>query len=110
MKNIFFLLALAASSFFIAGCGSDDDGMTTPDFCALNTYSERSLEALNAFSAAAGVYGNDPTTANCEAYRSAGQDYLDVLEEYNGCAVIADRQDYREGIAEAQAELDAIVC
>lgn len=110
MKNFFFLLALAASSFFIAGCGSDDDGMTTPEFCALNTYSERSLEALNAFSEAAGVFGNDPTTANCEAYRNAGQNYLDVLEEYNGCAVIADRQDYREGIAEAQAELDAIVC
>jgi len=111
MKNLFFLLALSATLLTTLGCGNDDDGDgITPDLCALSVYNERVLESLESLQVAVTAYSNDPSTANCEAYRSAAQDYLDTIREFDTCADIISRQEYQESLAEAEMELANLQC
>lgn len=112
MKNLFLLLVLAVSMLTTVGCGGDDDGGggNNPDLCLLTTYNSRVLTSLQEFQAAANAYGNDPTTANCEAFRASAQDYLDVLREFETCADIVNTPDYIESVQEAEAEIAALQC
>ena len=110
MKNFFFLLLLVFTLCFTTACGGDDDDIVTPDACALEFYSQEINDELQAFLDAATNYANDASTANCNAYRQAGQDYLDALRAFENCSNIVGLDEYREGVAEAQAELDALSC
>lgn len=112
MKNLFFLLVLALTTLTIAGCGNDDDdgGGNNPDLCLFTTFNERTIDALNDVQAAAVAFGNDPTTANCEAYRAAAQDYLDTVRDFDTCADIVSSQAYQESLAEAEMELADLQC
>ncbi|WP_203295156.1 hypothetical protein [Luteirhabdus pelagi] len=86
MKNLFFVFLLVLSVSFTA-CSGDDDS------------NEPNCEALAQASAdAAQAFGDDPSTENCEEYRTSLQAALDA-----GCF---------EGQNEAQiqATLDALDC
>ncbi len=113
MKNLFFLLVLALSLFSISSCGGDDDdngGGNNPDLCLFATFNEQVLASVNALQAAALNFGNDPTTANCEAYRTAAQDYLDTIRSFDTCADIISTQSYQESLAEAEMEVANLQC
>ena len=112
MKNLFFLLMLTVSTLTIASCGNDDDdgGGNNPDLCLFTTFNDRVLESLEDVQATAAAFANDPTTANCEAYRLAAQDYLDTIREFDTCADIISRQEYQESLAEAEMELANLQC
>lgn len=64
----------------------------------------------NALSAAAATYGQDPTSANCEAYRQAYLNFLDEAEKLDNCVIGTERDAYRQAIDAAQAGLDALAC
>jgi hypothetical protein len=109
MKN-FFLLGFLAITLSFAACGSDDDGNIGPAFCNDQAFGEAVANATSSLSDAATLFANDPTTANCEAYRTAAQNYLDEIRRFEGCSIISARDDFRESLREAQASVDMIMC
>ncbi|HNP19112.1 MAG TPA: hypothetical protein PKL31_11795 [Fulvivirga sp.] len=70
MKKMIYLAGVVLALGFTA-CGSDDDGGAVD--CLAQT---------NAVSDAASAYLTDQSTANCNAYKTALQNYLNA-----GCAV-----------------------
>ena len=104
LNQIFALCLFCTAALFLGCNNNDDDGITT---CIWTTELQAEAEAL---SNAASAFGADPTTANCEAYRSAFQDYLNAADDLDGCVPAADRPAYQQAIDEAQAELDALQC
>lgn len=109
MKNLIPLAFLAIALSFTA-CGGDDDGNIGPAFCNEQTYGDAVANATTSLSDAAVTYANDPTTANCEAYRTAAQNYLDEVRRFEDCATIGTRDDFRESLREAQESVDMIMC
>ncbi|MBK9983120.1 MAG: hypothetical protein IPP15_11985 [Saprospiraceae bacterium] len=65
---------------------------------------------LNALSTAAATYGNDPTTANCNAYKAAVQNYLNALEDHKGCVPSEQSAGLQQAIDDERASLDALQC
>jgi hypothetical protein len=91
--------------FVTYSCKDDDD-----DPVACNWTTELEAE-LNAVINAATVYGNDPTPANCQAYKNAYQDYLNELDNYVECAALSGQQaEYQAALDDAQAQIDALQC
>ena len=109
MKNLFLLCLVTISLSFCACDGSDDD-VIGPAFCNDQTFGEAVADAVSSLSDAATLYANDPSTANCEAYRVAAQNYLDEIRRFEGCTLISERDDFRESLREAQASVDMISC
>ncbi len=96
--------ALTLVSVVVCSSCKDDD----PVGC--NWSSELQAE-LTAFNNAATTYGNNPTTANCNAYRTAGLAYLDAASDLQSCANASGQgTEYAQAIAAAEASLDALVC
>lgn len=103
MLKLFAMLALVASVAFV-GCDDDDDPVTC-------NWTQELQDELNAFIQASTNYNNNMTTENCNAYRAAGQAYLDAADDYQSCANAAGQgAEYAQAIADAQAELNLIVC
>jgi len=76
MKNVLKnCLVLMCLGFFVA-CGSDSDGPDGSGGCDEERINNRSMEFINAGT----VYVQDPTEANCEAYKVAIQAYLDAID------------------------------
>jgi hypothetical protein len=96
-------------AFFIlsTGCGDDKD---TPEGCATNfaaTFQDE-LEDINTASA---NFSNDPSTANCEAFKDAYNDYLDALEDWEECANINNQVvEWQQSLDAARAAINDLVC
>lgn len=67
---------------------------------------------VNAWSAAAQKYGTNPTPANCNAYKAAGQAYLDALEPYRDCSILTgvQRTQWEDAIANARQSINSLNC
>jgi hypothetical protein len=79
-------------------------------YCPCNWATEVQDE-LDAVTAAATAYGNDPTnSAKCNAYKSAFQDYLNALEDHKGCVPSEQSAQLQQSIDAAQTSLDALQC
>lgn len=105
MKSIFKTLICAAvlTTFFLGACGKND-----PVGC--NWANELQAES-DALSAAATAYGNNPTPANCQAFKDAYQDYLNEADNYVECAHTAGQgAELQNSIDQAQASLDDLQC
>jgi len=86
------------------GCKKDDD----PVGC---NYAAEVQDEADALTAAATTYSNNPTTANCNAYKTAFQNYLNALEDHVDCAAINGQQaELQSAIDQAQASVNAIQC
>ena len=65
---------------------------------------------LNNLSTAGSAYGNDPTTANCNAYKNAYQNYIDGLRGLESCAkAVGSLAAFQASLDDAEAEL-ATLC
>jgi len=81
-------------------CSSDDDGDVVDD----TSNCEQLLDGLNQDLAdAAAAFSQNPTEANCEAYRGVALDFLDELED---CAVADAQFDAIEEAAQEVLDLD----
>ena len=103
IKMLLLSLVLSGLVCFVS-CKKDDD----PSGCNYVTETQDELDAL---SAAATAYGNDPSTANCQAYKNAYQAYLNELEDHIDCATVNGQHDeLQSAIDSAQASLDQLQC
>jgi hypothetical protein len=91
------------------GIGSCKKKTTDPDRCGTAWATQLSAE-VNAMSVAAQAYATDPTLANCNAYKSAYQKYLDALEPFADCTGWTDQQknELQAAIDEAQQEINSL--
>jgi ABC-type phosphate/phosphonate transport system substrate-binding protein len=88
MKKTFILL-LAIASLSIVSCKKNCDQAEATK--ATETYVDATLK-----------YAFDPSSANCKAYKSALENYLDAVE---GCEDVS-----AADISEAKKELDGLDC
>lgn len=108
--NYFFLMLLWGSLFFgITACGDDEDDATAvPENCGdPESALEEEMDALNA---AEEAYDDDPSAANCTAYKNAFQAYLNALKPYVNCPGLTEeeRDNFNESIELSESNLDNI--
>jgi hypothetical protein len=87
---------------FVSSCKKD------PVSCNWVTEVQGQLDAVTA---AATAYGNDPTnSAKCQDYKTAFQNYLNALEDHKGCVPSEQSAQLQQSIDAAQTSLDALQC
>ncbi len=77
-------------SFFLIfmACSDDDDNDVANVACGQNWFNTEQVQnALTEFTNAASAYGMNQTAENCQAFKDAGNEYVDVLESFRTCAV-----------------------
>lgn len=98
-----FVIGLILMTYSCSKNNNDD-----PGGCNYLTEVTGEIEALTD---AATIYGNDPTSANCQAYINAYQNYLNELGAHINCAALFGNQaELQTAINDAQAQLDDIQC
>ena len=95
-------ICIIAAIPFLNSCKKDD-----PVSC---NYATEVQDELNAVNAAATAYGNDPSTANCNAFKSAYQNYLNALEDHSNCVLAEQQAAYQQALDDAQAAIDGFQC
>ncbi len=101
MKYALFTLFFTAGFFFMS-CGGDDAAD-----CTQAQFSNEVNAAIDDVNTAGAAWANDPTTANCNAFVSAANDYLDAVEGFNGCGAIS-QSDYQAQVDAARDAINAI--
>ena len=88
------------------GCKKDDD-----DPVGCNNWANEVNAEATAWNNAANAWALDPTPAKCQAYKDAGQDYVDALNSKADCATISGQQaELQAAINALQSAIDAIQC
>lgn len=81
------------------------------DPCQGQTYQTQFQDEINAVNTAASNYAMDPTTSNCNAFKSAYNNYIDALDAWDACATVAgQRTEYEQAKNDARAALDDLSC
>ncbi|NJK95437.1 MAG: hypothetical protein HC905_11460 [Bacteroidales bacterium] len=109
MKTKLFYLLFVVILFGNESCKKDKE--SDPDLCA-TAWSVATQDELTAVINAAMTYGNTPTVANCNAYKSAYQAYINAMKTYENCSVLTGltRTQWEEALEEAQEELNNFTC
>ena len=94
---VFMVFTACSTDDILGGCGN------------LNWIQEVEKE-LNTWVNASNTYSNDPTTANCNNYKSAGNDYLNSLEKIKKCVPGTSKKEFDQAIQEAKTSLDQSNC
>lgn len=76
--------SMVVFSFLVFGSCKDDDGNGDPAYCS-GLYTEHVQDEWEDVVAKATTFGQDPTLANCNAYKAAYQDWIDALEQFENC-------------------------
>lgn len=95
---------------FVSACGNDDEPAPTIGNCTNEAFTNAFNDAIMALSDAAIAYGNNPTQANCDAWRQEANDYLDAIEGFETCTTVNNSQEYRDALADARAEVNNFTC
>lgn len=104
MSKILLLSSLLVA-FSLGSCGDDNDD---PEPC---NYSVELQAEVDAYVAAATAYGQDPSAANCLAYKNSLLAFLDAAEDLEACAIAAGQgAEYQQSIDSAQAAANALTC
>ncbi len=114
MRKLFFFFAAIAVLQF-ASCGKDDDAaneVLTPGgrLCTTLAYSQNVETVLNSLTVAANNYANDPSVANCNAYRNSLNGWLDVVEDYARCTAGLNQAEVQQSLVEARTEVANFDC
>lgn len=109
MKTKLFYILIAVVLVGIGSCKKDKD--SDPGVCA-TAWAVSTQDELTAVVNAALVWSTSPTVANCNAYKTAAQTYLNALKPYESCASLTanDKQNLQEAIQEAQADINSLTC
>ena len=108
--RFFFLLALTYLVLSAAGCGEDSPTQPVEVGCTIAVFNERLDPIASRIGNTLSAFAADPSTANCNAYRAALRDYLDLAEEFEDCPEVGNSEDYRADVRDARQELDDIDC
>lgn len=108
MKQIALLFSLTLFIFLTTSCSSDADD--TPENCSV-AYSQAFEDELLNISNATQTYSADPSTANCEAFKAAYNDYLDALDNWEECAIFYNETaQWQQAIDATRVALDGLMC
>ena len=102
-------IACFTVSIIVMSCSGGDDSNLVGE-CGDFNWIEGAEEQINTWNNAAFVYSENPTTANCNAYKTAGANYLNVLEDVKNCVPSAGLSDFNEAIQKAKSELAQLDC
>lgn len=105
MKNASFrYLAIIFSLVILFSCKKDES------FDCSGAWAFSLTDEATAVGTAASIYAEDPSTANCNAYKDAYRDYIDALKPYGDCGSLTgqDRAAWQQSLDEAQANLDSL--
>ena len=109
--NRILLLTIALfTTILVFNACSKDDILNPTGNCGNSSWAEQVEKEITAWSNAATAYSQDPTTTNCNNYKSAGKNYLDALEGIKNCVPSASSNDFKKAIEDAKNELDAMNC
>ena len=97
-----FLLPLGITT--MSSCGKTDDVL-----CAA-TWGQDLQDELNAVATTGTAYSQDPSAANCAAYRSALQAYVNALKPYGDCGALtgAQRTAWQQAVDQYEDDLDGL--
>jgi hypothetical protein len=89
----------------LSSCKKDENN--DPEYCG-TAWASAVQDEITALTNAAMTYGQEPTTENCNAYKAAGQAYIDALEPYDKCSLwtVQQKTEWKNAIDEAKAELN----
>ncbi len=107
IKSSLLMLCFGAAILATYGCSKDEPA---PGNCYDGNWAQQYTAELIAWSNAATTYSQEPTLANCTAYKSAGIAYLDALGDIYDCVPSESRADIDKDIEEAKAELNDESC
>lgn len=101
----YFFLFLAL--FFTTSCSKS----SAADKCGNSTFGTEFQARIKSISDAATLYGNTPTTANCNAFKSAYTNYIKALEDWEDCAKLANTLvEWKQAIEQAKVDVADIKC
>lgn len=104
-KNLKAILIPTIAVFFLTlflNCSKN------PLKCATGSWALEISKELEDFTEALQLYNEDPTVANCNNYKNAFGDYLNALEDLDGC--YAGTTDFDDELKEGRQELSEIDC
>lgn len=79
--------------------------------CNTFGWSFEAQDEIVRLSEASQAYSNDPSSANCEAYRKAYLDYIDSLRGWERClSSPAERESWQEELDEAERDVMDLQC
>lgn len=67
-------------------------------------------DELNNLSATSAAYSQNPTPANCQAYREAYIDYIDALKSWDKCVESGSRASWQQSLNEAEQDAENLQC
>lgn len=88
------------------GLGACKKEKSDPDYCT-TAWASQLNEELTAVMTTALTYSSSPSTATCNAYKAAMQDYIEALRPFEKCSLWTAEQkaEFRESLEEAESEL-----
>lgn len=106
VKTSIFKLALGIFFLvFFANCSK-----ANPISCLNGSWIQEVSSDLEKWTAAANTYGEEPTEANCNSYKSAINGYLNALNQIKNCVPSSSLSDFDGSLDEAKQELSEIDC
>ncbi len=93
----------------LSSCKKDKETNNDPAICS----SEWADEEYDALIAAWNAYSANMSVENCNAYKTAFQDYIDALEPFLQCTATwteADRQEVQDAIDESEEAMNELTC
>lgn len=115
-KNTMKTLKILSLIFFVGllatSCGGDDDDNNSNVDCNSAVSITASFQAeTEAWTNALQAYSNDPSTANCNAYKTAYLEWLNAVRALESCYNEAGLGvEWQQSIDDAEAAINALVC
>lgn len=104
------LFATTAALLLFATSCSKDSPLNPNGNCFGGNWATQYADELEDWSDAAEAYAENPTPANCTAYKNAAKAYLDALENIYGCVPTVSRGQIDDAIEEAKDDVDNESC
>jgi uncharacterized protein YaaR (DUF327 family) len=103
-KSLFILFLLSLSGILFSCAKKEDD-------CATAYTTELQAE-VNAINTTGQAYAQNPTPANCLAYKAAAQAYVNALEPYGNCASLTgqSRTNFETSLTAARTAVNSLTC
>lgn len=99
------IMVCSILAFGLIGCNKDG-----PAKCFGGSWVQELSAELTDWTTAAQEYGDNPTTENCNSYKSSLNNYLKALDRIKNCVPKASLGDFNESIDEIMQELNEIDC
>lgn len=109
MKKSLFYLFIVAALMGSESCKKDKNN--DPDVCS-TSWAAAIQDETSVLANAANAYGTSQTVANCNAYKTAFQAYINALKPYSNCTTLTgtNKQEWQEALNEAQEVVNQLNC